>query len=125
MTSRSGGSSRSATTARPSKHRPHDTERARFLVRAGKARTLARLEFSTAMVRATATFTTNWRRKMEATEQRSPGAPDNHRHYDEFAGHYDDRRARGYHKLIDDQAAALVRRVGAGKAVLEVGCGTD
>jgi ubiquinone/menaquinone biosynthesis C-methylase UbiE len=61
---------------------------------------------------------------MEATDQRSPGAPDNRSYYDEFAGHYDDRRARGYHKLIDDQAAALVRRVGAGKAVLEVGCGT-
>jgi ubiquinone/menaquinone biosynthesis C-methylase UbiE len=51
-------------------------------------------------------------------------APDNRTYYDEFSRHYDDRRARGYHKLIDDQAAELVRRVGAGKQVLEVGCGT-
>lgn len=59
---------------------------------------------------------------MEATENRS--APDNRTYYDEFARHYDDRRARGYHKLIDDQAAAIVQRVGTGKALLEVGCGT-
>jgi ubiquinone/menaquinone biosynthesis C-methylase UbiE len=59
---------------------------------------------------------------MEATENRS--APDNRTYYDEFARHYDDRRARGYHKLIDDQAAAIVRRVGHGKTLLEVGCGT-
>lgn len=51
-------------------------------------------------------------------------APDNRTYYDEFARHYDDRRARGYHKLIDDQAAELVHRVGAGQEVLEVGCGT-
>ncbi|HXS80862.1 MAG TPA: methyltransferase domain-containing protein [Gammaproteobacteria bacterium] len=61
---------------------------------------------------------------MEATEQRSAGAPDNRTYYDEFARHYDDRRARGYHKLIDDQATGLVRRVGEGKTLLEVGCGT-
>lgn len=51
-------------------------------------------------------------------------APDNRVYYDEFARHYDERRSRGYHKLIDDQAAELVRRVGDGKEVLEVGCGT-
>jgi ubiquinone/menaquinone biosynthesis C-methylase UbiE len=61
---------------------------------------------------------------MEATEHRNGSSPDNRTYYDEFARHYDDRRARGYHKLIDDQAAALVRRVGAGKSLLEVGCGT-
>jgi ubiquinone/menaquinone biosynthesis C-methylase UbiE len=60
---------------------------------------------------------------MQATENRSL-APDNRTYYDDFARHYDDRRARGYHKLIDDQAAAIVRRVGAGKTLLEVGCGT-
>ena len=60
---------------------------------------------------------------MQTTENRI-GAPDNRAYYDEFARHYDDRRARGYHKLIDDQAAALVRRVGEGKTLLEVGCGT-
>ena len=61
---------------------------------------------------------------MEATEDPSGRAPDNRTYYDAFARHYDDRRARGYHKLIDDQAAELVRRVGMGKEVLEVGCGT-
>ena len=49
---------------------------------------------------------------------------DNRSYYDEFATGYDDRRDTGYHKLIDDQAAELVRRVGEGKRVLEVGCGT-
>jgi ubiquinone/menaquinone biosynthesis C-methylase UbiE len=61
---------------------------------------------------------------MEATEDRNGAAPDNRTYYDAFARHYDDRRARGYHKLIDNQAAALVKRVGEGKTVLEVGCGT-
>ena len=49
---------------------------------------------------------------------------DNPQYYDEFAHGYDEGRNRGYHKLIDDQAAAIVRRVGAGKDALEVGCGT-
>lgn len=49
---------------------------------------------------------------------------DNATYYDAFATRYDDGRDRGYHKLIDDQAAALVRRVGQGGHVLEVGCGT-
>lgn len=49
---------------------------------------------------------------------------DNRSYYDEFAAGYDDGRDVGYHKLIDDQAAELVRRVGEGKRVLEVGCGT-
>jgi len=48
----------------------------------------------------------------------------NREYYDAFSAGYDHNRDRGYHKLIDDQAAALVKRVGAGKAVLEVGCGT-
>ncbi len=48
----------------------------------------------------------------------------NRDYYDAFAQRYDERRGRGYHKLIDDQAAELVRRVGAGREVLEVGCGT-
>lgn len=61
---------------------------------------------------------------MQASGSPVDRAPDNRAYYDEFARHYDDRRARGYHKLIDDQAAAIVRRVGAGKDVLEVGCGT-
>ncbi len=49
---------------------------------------------------------------------------DNTSYYDEFAHGYDDGRDRGYHKLIDDQAAALVRQVGTGGDILEVGCGT-
>ncbi|MBX7077992.1 MAG: methyltransferase domain-containing protein [Nannocystaceae bacterium] len=49
---------------------------------------------------------------------------DNRAYYDAFAQRYDDGRDRGYHRLIDDQAAALVRRVGEGRDVLEVGCGT-
>lgn len=51
-------------------------------------------------------------------------ATDNRSYYDQFAKGYDDGRSVGYHKLIDDQAAELVRRVGEGKRVLEVGCGT-
>lgn len=49
---------------------------------------------------------------------------DNRSYYDAFSQRYDDRRSVGYHRLIDDQAAELVRRVGEGKRVLEVGCGT-
>ena len=48
----------------------------------------------------------------------------NRDYYDAFARRYDERRGRGYHKLIDDQAAGLVRRVGRDRALLEVGCGT-
>jgi SAM-dependent methyltransferase len=49
---------------------------------------------------------------------------DNKAYYDAFSERYDRGRDRGYHKLIDDQAAELVRRVGEGRDVLEVGCGT-
>ncbi len=49
---------------------------------------------------------------------------DNRAYYDAFAERYDRGRDRGYHRLIDDQAAAAVQRFGAGKDVLEVGCGT-
>lgn len=52
-----------------------------------------------------------------------PGT-DNRSYYDQFSKGYDRGRDVGYHKLIDDQAAELVRRVGEGKKVLEVGCGT-
>ena len=48
---------------------------------------------------------------------------DNTRYYDAFSNTYDEGRDRGYHKLIDDQATGLVRRVGEGKTLLEVGCG--
>lgn len=49
---------------------------------------------------------------------------DNRDYYDAFSERYDRDRDRGYHKLIDDQAAELVRRVGTDRDVLEVGCGT-
>jgi ubiquinone/menaquinone biosynthesis C-methylase UbiE len=49
---------------------------------------------------------------------------DNRTYYDAFAERYDRGRDRGYHRLIDDQAAALVERVGRDADVLEVGCGT-
>jgi SAM-dependent methyltransferase len=48
----------------------------------------------------------------------------NRAYYDAFSAGYDTGRDVGYHKLIDDQAAELVRRVGEGKDLLEVGCGT-
>jgi ubiquinone/menaquinone biosynthesis C-methylase UbiE len=48
----------------------------------------------------------------------------NRDYYDAFAVGYDVGRDAGYHRLIDEQATELVRRVGQGKDVLEVGCGT-
>lgn len=49
---------------------------------------------------------------------------DNRSYYDAFAERYDHGRDVGYHKLIDDQAAAIVGRHARGKEALEVGCGT-
>lgn len=49
---------------------------------------------------------------------------DNRSYYDAFAERYDHGRDHGYHKLIDDQAAAIVRRYSGDRDVLEVGCGT-
>lgn len=48
----------------------------------------------------------------------------NQAYYDAFSERYDRGRERGYHRLIDEQAAELVRRVGQGRDCLEVGCGT-
>jgi len=49
-------------------------------------------------------------------------------YYDEFSKQYDARRGGrepgGYHDLVDDLEVDTVRRYGAGKRVLEVGCGT-
>lgn len=45
-------------------------------------------------------------------------------YYDDFATRYDNQRHRGYHSLIDDIEADLVRREIEGPRVLEVGCGT-
>lgn len=54
----------------------------------------------------------------------SEPSPDNRAYYDAFAEGYDRGRDRGYHKLIDDQAAAIVGRYAGGRDALEVGCGT-
>lgn len=52
----------------------------------------------------------------------------NRDYYDDFATRYEDerggRRPGGYHDLIDDLEVGIVRQYGAGKDVLEVGCGT-
>lgn len=48
----------------------------------------------------------------------------NRNYYDAFSAGYDHGRDRGYHKLIDDQAAAVVSRYAQGRDALEVGCGT-
>jgi ubiquinone/menaquinone biosynthesis C-methylase UbiE len=49
-------------------------------------------------------------------------------YYDEFSKHYEDHRRpndpHGYHALLDDLEIELVERYGAGKDVLECGCGT-
>ena len=50
------------------------------------------------------------------------------RYYDQFSKGYDDKRGGnepgGYHDLLDDLEVETVKRYGAGKDVLEVGCGT-
>lgn len=49
-------------------------------------------------------------------------------YYDEFSKHYEDKRrphkSAGYHALIDDLEIELAQRYGAGKDILECGCGT-
>jgi len=49
-------------------------------------------------------------------------------YYDEFSARYEDRRGgripRGYHELLDQLESGYVEKFGAGKDVLEVGCGT-
>src|SRR3954470_16147511 len=51
-------------------------------------------------------------------------ALDNRSYYDEFAGWYERERHLPYHRMVDDLEVELVERYGAGKDVLEVGCGT-
>jgi ubiquinone/menaquinone biosynthesis C-methylase UbiE len=52
----------------------------------------------------------------------------NRRYYDAFSADYERERGQndpgGYHELLDELESGYVRRVGAGKDVLEVGCGT-
>ncbi len=45
-------------------------------------------------------------------------------YYDDFSVNYDQPRARGYHKLIDDLEFSLLERYVRGRNALEVGCGT-
>lgn len=49
---------------------------------------------------------------------------DNRTYYDDFAGWYERERHLPYHRMLDDLEVDLVERYGAGKDVLEVGCGT-
>lgn len=49
---------------------------------------------------------------------------DTRAYYDDFAGWYERERHLPYHRMVDDLEVELVARYGAGKDVLEVGCGT-
>ena len=50
---------------------------------------------------------------------------DNAAYYDKFSEGYEDRRHDGYHRVLDDMQARLVRRYARpGDRALEVGCGT-
>ena len=49
---------------------------------------------------------------------------DNRTYYDGFAGWYENDRHLPYHRMLDDLEVELVERYAAGKAALEVGCGT-
>jgi len=52
----------------------------------------------------------------------------NRRYYDAFSAGYENRRGEndpgGYHELLDELETEFTRRFGAGKELLEVGCGT-
>lgn len=52
----------------------------------------------------------------------------NRAYYDAFAAEYERERGKndpgGYHELLDELEAEYVKRFGAGRDVLEVGCGT-
>lgn len=49
---------------------------------------------------------------------------DNRAYYDDFAGWYERERHLPYHRMLDDLEVEIALRYGAGKDVLEVGCGT-
>jgi ubiquinone/menaquinone biosynthesis C-methylase UbiE len=52
----------------------------------------------------------------------------NRAYYDAFSARYEDHRGRndpgGYHELLDELEAEFLQRFGAGRDILEVGCGT-
>ena len=45
-------------------------------------------------------------------------------YYDEFSERYEAERGHGYHQMLDDLEVEIALRYGAGKDVLEAGCGT-
>jgi ubiquinone/menaquinone biosynthesis C-methylase UbiE len=49
---------------------------------------------------------------------------DNRAYYDDFASGYERERHLPYHRMLDDLEVELVERYGAGRDVLEIGCGT-
>jgi ubiquinone/menaquinone biosynthesis C-methylase UbiE len=61
---------------------------------------------------------------MDATGSHSS----NRAYYDAFSQRYEARRGKndpgGYHELLDELESDFVRRFGAGRDILEVGCGT-
>jgi ubiquinone/menaquinone biosynthesis C-methylase UbiE len=66
---------------------------------------------------------------MAMTRMDSSGSSEaNRAYYDAFSVGYEARRGQndpgGYHELLDQLEAGYVRRYGAGRDVLEVGCGT-
>jgi ubiquinone/menaquinone biosynthesis C-methylase UbiE len=55
----------------------------------------------------------------------SPRSPlGNRAYYDDFSSWYERERHLPYHRMLDDLEVELVERYGAGKQLLEVGCGT-
>lgn len=54
----------------------------------------------------------------------SDAAAQNAAYYDVFAARYDRPRSRGYHAMLDDLEASLVKHHAAGRDALELGCGT-
>jgi ubiquinone/menaquinone biosynthesis C-methylase UbiE len=49
---------------------------------------------------------------------------DNRSYYDDFSGWYERARQEPYHRMLDELEVGLVERYGAGRDILEVGCGT-
>jgi ubiquinone/menaquinone biosynthesis C-methylase UbiE len=56
--------------------------------------------------------------------QHQPELRSTQNYYDRFSTTYERERHHGYHRLIDELELELVRRYGAGRDILEAGCGT-
>ena len=61
---------------------------------------------------------------MAASTEGDRSTVDPEEYYDRFAATYEDRRHHGYHRMIDELEGRLAVGLGAGRDVLEVGCGT-